>query len=251
MLKHRIAEDLLVYRFPPMEGKHYGFSLYALLDPDSPDVLLIDTAYEEQSQQVLKDLEDRGKRVTQVVLSHYHPDHILGLDALGEVYVYGSPRCQETLGLYSKEDNAQRFAPSVEVDEEEAWTFGKRSLRFMLAPGHSPCSMYTLIDEAYVHVADNVMTSNEGQDILPWASWELIDAHIDSLQALRELSSRTFLLSHGIEIRDAVQAEAAIDNRITYFQNVLAGDGRLEFEDVVRGCSCDFLHKEWLIRQES
>ena len=250
MFKHRIAEDLLVYRFAPMEGKHYGFSICALLDPDSSDVLLIDTAYEEQSQQVAEDLEGQGKHVTQVVLSHYHPDHILGLDALGEVYVYGSPRCQETLGQYSKEDNAQRFAPSVEVDEEEAWTFGKRTLRFVLAPGHSACSMYTLIDNAYVHVADNVMTSNEGQDILPWACWELIEAHIESLQTLREFSSRTFLLSHGIEIQDAVQAEAAIDNRITYFQNVLAGKGKMEFEDAVKGCTCDFLHKEWLIRKD-
>jgi hypothetical protein len=110
--------------------------------------------------------------------------------------------------------------------------------------------MYTLIDEEYVHVADNVMTSNEGQDVLPWASWELIEAHIESLQALRTLVSRTFLLSHGIEITDPKRSKTAIDDRIMYFRNVLAGEGKLDFGAAVEGCTCDFLHAEWLIRRE-
>jgi len=251
MIMHRIAEDLLVYRFPPLEGKHYGFNIYALLDPDSTDVLLLDTAYEAQSREVRADLEAAGLRVTQVILSHFHPDHILGLDALENVYVYGSPRCQETLGLYEEEDNAQRFAPSVLVNEEDAWTFGKRTLQFILAPGHSPCSMYTLIGDEYVHVADNVMTSNEGQDILPWASFELIQSHIDSLETLRLFASRTLLLSHGVQINDPRVAEQAIENRISYFQNILAGNGGISFEEATRGCTCSFLHSEWLIRKEA
>jgi hypothetical protein len=94
------------------------------------------------------------------------------------------------------------------------------------------------------------MTSNAGQDILPWAAYDLIQDHIESLEALRAFKSRTLLLSHGVALKDKRAIDKAIDNRVTYFRAVLAGQGQISYEEAVEGCTCDFLHKEWLIRKD-
>ncbi len=250
MERLQIVERIVQYRFEPESGKHYGFNLTALLDEEAGRALLIDTAYEEQAAAAYADLTRRGFELATVVLSHFHPDHVMGLKVLPRCTTYGSVRCEETLRLYTEAEERLAFTPTDPVGNGATVTFGPFGLTFRLAPGHSPCSMYTLIDDRFVHVADNIMTSNAGQDILPWAAYDLIEDHIRSLGALAEIGSRTLLLSHGVALAEEDAIREAIDNRVSYFRAVLAGEGRLPYEEAVAGCSCDFLHKEWLIRTE-
>ncbi len=250
MEKLSIARGIVQYRFPPAEGKHYGFNITALLDEGAKQALLIDTAYEEEAAAVRGALEAAGYTIARIVISHFHPDHVLGLNALPEVPILGSPRAEETLSQFGERTEWERFLPTLPVNETDTVEFGLFRLRFRFAPGHSACSAYTLIDDGFIHVADNVMTSNAGQDILPWAAYDLIEAHIQSLEMLRESASRTLLLSHGIMLEDADTIEAAIANRIEYFRAILEGEGRISYEEATANCTCDFLHKEWLIRAE-
>jgi len=249
MERRTIAEGIVWYRFPPFEGKHFGFNLYALLNEPEKTALLIDTGYEEHAAAVRKDLAARGISPTHAVLSHFHPDHIVGLTALPEVVVIGSVRHLETLREYGDRSEWEAFLPTQTVDDGDRFPFGRFTLTFRAAPGHSPCSMYTLIDDDYVEVADNVMTSNEGQDILPWAEFERIEDHVRSLEALRAYADRTLLPSHGVLISDATVAGRAIDDRVAYFRAILEGEGAISFEEATKGCSCEFLHSEWLIRR--
>ena len=142
------------------------------------------------------------------------------------------------------------FVPTQMTKEDSEIVFGRFRLRFRLAPGHAPCSQYTLIDDAFVHVADNVMTSNDCQDILPWAEFDAISDHITSLEILREFKGCIFLLSHGCEMEDEQVQLRAIDDRIRYFRNVLEGGGVFTYEQATCDCTCRFLHQEWLIRKE-
>jgi glyoxylase-like metal-dependent hydrolase (beta-lactamase superfamily II) len=245
-----VAERIVQYRFEPETGKHYGSNLTALLDEENGRSLLIDTAYEAQAAEAYADLTNRGFELAAVIVSHFHPDHVMGLKALPQMTVYGSGRCKETLRLYPDEDERRAISPTDPVDDGAQVSFGPFDLAFRFAPGHSACSMYTLIGDDFLHVADNIMTSDAGQDVLPWAAYDLIEDHIRSLEALRPLCERTLLLSHGIVLDDSETIHAAIDNRVAYFRAVLAGDGRIPYEEAVAGCSCDFLHREWLIRRD-
>ena len=87
------------------------------------------------------------------------------------------------------------------------------------------------------------------QDILPWAEFDAVSDHITSLEMLREFTGRTFLLSHGGMLADKQTQQEAIDNRIRYFRNVLDGNGDISYERATQGCTCRFLHQEWLIRK--
>lgn len=250
MERVEIAEGIVQYCFGAETGKHYGFNLTALLDRQNGRALLIDTAYEAQAAEAYADLTGRGFELGAVVVSHFHPDHVMGLKALPRTAIYGSARCDETLRLYPDEAERRTISPTDRVSDGAATTFGPFDLTFLLAPGHSACSMHTVIGSTFVHVADNIMTSDTGQDILPWAAYDLIEDHVRSLEALRALSDRTLLLSHGVILDDPETIRVAIDNRVAYFRAVLAGEGRIPYEEAVAGCTCDFLHREWLIRRD-
>jgi len=77
MIVDNIENNLFNYRFPEEEGFLYGFNLYALINGN--DVLLIDSAFRSQVRQVKKDLTSKGLRLTHVLLTHFHPDHVAGL----------------------------------------------------------------------------------------------------------------------------------------------------------------------------
>lgn len=245
-----IDEGIRQYRFPPHAGRAYGFNILALLDDETKTAWLVDTAYEAEASEARRSLEDEGYRITGVVLSHFHPDHTGGLQALPEVDVLGSPHAPETLSMFGEPAEWESLCPTRTVDASDTVRFGPFVLRFMAAPGHSPCSQYTLIGEKYAHVADNVMTSNDGQDILPWAEFGRIGDHIRSLELLRTLADRTALLSHGVTIDDAAILNEAIDNRIAYLQAVLDGGGKIDIDQATAKCTCDFLCKQWLIRAD-
>ena len=251
MNKAGIASGIVRYQFPPREGKHYGFNLYVLLDEETNSALLVDTGYEEHAAVVLADLRANGYELKAAVISHFHPDHILGLQALPPIEVIGSPRWEETLTQFGPREEWEMFVPAQMTLEDTEIGFGRFLLKFLRAPGHSVCSQYTLIDDTFVHVADNVMTSNDGHDILPWAEFDAISDHISSLETLREFIGRTFLLSHGCKLIDERTQLEAIDNRIRYFRNVMEGAGDFSYEQATRGCTCKYLHQEWLIRKEA
>lgn len=246
----QVADRILQYRFPPASGKHFGFNITALVDGSGGRAVLIDTAYEPQAAEVRADLAARGIRIEGVILSHLHPDHVSGLRSLPRTRVYASARFDETLCHYTEEEERRAYVPTDPLADGARLGFGGLELAFRLTPGHSPCSMCTVIADRFVHVADNIMTSNAGQDILPWAEYGQIEAHIESLETLRSFAGRSLLLSHGVVLDDARRIGEAIEDRLRYFRAVLAGRGRLSYEEAVAGCSCSFLHPEWLIRAD-
>ncbi|MCP4536356.1 MAG: MBL fold metallo-hydrolase [Chloroflexi bacterium] len=250
MKKEQIAENLYLYQFPPRKPEHnFGYNIFALLDEDRKGALLIDTAFKDHASTVMKDLAANGYTVQKAVISHFHDDHILGLKALSRVAVLGSRLCGPLLEWEDEIDRSD-CAPTGFVEDVDSVTFGEFTLRFLSAPGRSDCTIYTIIDERYVHVADNLMSSNDGVPILPWALFDDVPEHIRSLEKLGEFKTHTLLLSHGKNITGESVVVAEIDNRMKYLQAVLAGEGGISYEQAVKNCSCDFLHNEWHIRKE-
>ncbi len=160
MKRTALAENLYQYQFPPNPGTHFGFNIFALVA--GPDALLIDAGFEAHAAAVQEDLARDGCRPRQVIISHFHHDHISGLKALPELVVMGSGRYQATLDLYTPAEEHAHFRPTRILTDASTLQFGAFSLRFRVMPGHALCNVYTIIDDRFIHVGDDILASNEG-----------------------------------------------------------------------------------------
>ncbi|UCF10609.1 MAG: MBL fold metallo-hydrolase, partial [Candidatus Bipolaricaulota bacterium] len=246
--KEEVTQGLFRYVFPPEPGKHYSFNLFVLLAPEERRALLIDTGFEPHAAAVAEDLGADGYAVTDVVLSHLHDDHFLGLRPLPPVTLHASPNAREALSrLYAPEDLAL-FSPDDPLADGSSFAFGPFRLTFVEAPGHSPCSLFTVIDDGIVHVGDLVMASEEGVPILPYVEFDDVAAHIETLERLLGSVNHTLLLGHGPNLVGDEAIEKAIGHRLCYLRAVLAGEGKLTYEESMADCPGTFVHTEWHAR---
>jgi len=246
MRRTEIGDRLFEYQFDPAPDRVYGFNLYALVA--DREALLIDSAYAQQAAEVRADLRSMGCSVVVVLLSHFHPDHISGVEALPEAAVWGSERYLMTLGEARPEERIP-FPPVERLRSGASRRFGPFTLTFESAPGHSPCSLYTIINRTTIHVADNLMAANDGSPILPWAPYEAVGAHIRSLERLKALAPELVLLAHGRRIEGDEAIAAEIGDRLSYLRAVQEGDGDWSVDAATAGCTRRFLCEHWHIRR--
>lgn len=243
MTKIEIEEGIIQYIFDPLPGKHFGNKIVALISENK--AILIDTAYENQALQVLKDLEEKGITIEKIIISHFHDDHMRGLKLFQESIIYGSSNFGITLNMWTESDEHKFFTPNFLVNKPVTVGFGKHHLTLIPFPGHSACGIIVNINDVYVHIADELMFSNDGKPILPTVDDNNIKVHIESLNRLREYSNYILIPSHGGIIKGKEKIENEINNRSLYFNNILSNNKRLTYEEATKGCTCNFLHKEW------
>lgn len=243
MKKIEISKNFYQYQFPPFERQNFGFNIYVLIDEN--EALLIDTAFEEHAIQVVEDLKVENIEVKHVVFSHFHPDHISGLPALNKPKLYGNALYQETLNKYTPIEKHHYFVGMNSLIDDSTLKFGAFNLHFKWIQGHVPCGMFTIIDEKYIHVADDVMESNDGRPILPSVHVNNAQAHIESLELLKTYSSYTLLLSHGNAIVGKSKILEGIKQRQTYLKAIVCNSELITIEQALVNCDYDFLHKDW------
>jgi hydroxyacylglutathione hydrolase len=231
------AKDMFNYRFPEEDGFLYGFNLYALLN--GSDVLLFDAAFRTQAKQVVQFLESRSLKLTHLIVTHFHPDHIAGLSVLDPgITVLGSPEYGRTLAR----DLPQKITP---VSFTDGFSFGDFNLKFIPAPGHSACSIFVDINGEYLHAGDTLMARYDGKAILPWVVYHQLENHISSLKKLLEMGRDKVILGHGPEIHGKVAVKEAVDDRLSYLAAVLESKGNCTYNQAVSGCSCSFAGEEF------
>ena len=74
MEKIRISKDIYLCRFEKALGHFVGLNII-LIENDS-EALLIDTGYEQNFLELKEDLDKRNVTIKNVVVSHFHPDHL-------------------------------------------------------------------------------------------------------------------------------------------------------------------------------
>ncbi len=237
MIIETIEDGFLNYRFPLVEGFDYGFNLYALIA--GKNVMLFDSAFRSQVKEVKSDLDSRGLKITHVIATHFHNDHIAGLMALDEdVTVLGSPDFGKTLS----KKLPQQVTP---VSFNETMKFGDFFLSFTASPGHSACSIIIEINKKYLHVGDNLMSRYDGKAILPWVQYNFLEKHIESLKHIKNRKKSVVLQSHGPEIIGEQNINNAIDNRLNYLQTVSNSDGNCTYQEAIKNCTCEFVGTEF------
>lgn len=189
----------------------------------------MDAAFRSQMKAVLHELEGRRSQLSTVVLTHFHNDHAAGLMAAPEnIAVMGSPEYRRTLAKAIP----QEVSP---VSFDEPVVFKEFQLRFIPAPGHSPCSVFVDIQGEYIHAGDNLMSRYDGRRIVPWVRRGCIESHMASLELLKGMGRDRILLSHGPMIEGRANAEREIDLRLFYLDRMLRPFFGMTVEDALPG----------------
>ena len=239
----KLEENLIQYTVPSESEEKLGQNFYVLLN--GSEALLIDAGYKPQCEQVLKDLEAKGVKVTAAVPSHYHPDHVEGIFLIDSPDVYGNSFAVATLKVFYTDSEVGVMAPTKLLKSGSVLEFGDHRLRFTTAPGHSDCTMLIDINNRFLHIADLYIRNDAGKDVLPYVKWNGVKKHIESLRSVLKYKDYTFLISHGLSPLSYPQLAEGINNRILYLQELLDSDNTATADEAVAKCSKPFLFMKW------
>ncbi len=242
MKKQELATGIVHYVFDAEPGKYFASSVTAIVSGNK--AILIDAAYDFQIPKILEDLTSNHIEIENIIITHFHDDHMQGLKVLPKVPVYGSRYFQDTLDKWTKKEEHIFFTPSFVVYEPLTLSFGEHTLTLIPFPGHSLCGLLVNIDNKFIHIADELMFSPDGVPLLPISDGKDMQRHIDSLHRLENYGDFTLIPSHG-SVFSAENLDDEIKNRITYLNAVLESKGTINYEDATKDCTCTFLHSEW------
>ena len=156
--------------------------------PETREAVVVDPGAEED--RILTVIRKHGLRVTQILLTHAHFDHIGAVHALQKAT--GARVCLHEKDMYLNDNLSQQTAlfgfsppPRVQVDhflqhgETIAW--GRLRLKVLHTPGHSPGGVCFLVaDQAMVLTGDTLFYDSIGRTDL-WGG-----DHTQLLRSIRE-----------------------------------------------------------------
>lgn len=183
-----------------IEGIGLSSNVYTL---GVEEITIIDTGAGDQINALipkLKTLDLDPKRVKQVILTHTHPDHTGGLEELAEA---SSP------AIFLHEEEAATIEsfglPTSKLHDGDSVTAGKRTLKVVHTPGHSPGAicLYDSKDKT-LFSGDTVFPEGGfGRTDLPGGeSYRLIE----SLERLTTLEVDFILPAHMEPVRSEAKA---------------------------------------------
>lgn len=130
-----------------VQGSVGGYGVQGYILHDEGEAVLVDTAYNAPT--MLDQLRRRGLRLLGICLTHGHADHAEGIDQILERYevpVYLGPEDVELLGWRPRRELL------VVPDNDLMIRFGRRALRCMTTPGHTPGGICYCADDVQVPV---------------------------------------------------------------------------------------------------
>ena len=169
-----------------------GTNVYFVGDP-SEEMILIDTGEHDRSwtKQILDYYEGLGRpKITSIVISHGHRDHIGGLDRVQDA-VQAPVRCHPKLAKELRRVLSDEGAVVELKSRELLKTGGGVSLRALFTPGHAVDHVcYHLADERVLFTGDTILgaSSSSVQDLYQY---------MRSLQLLSRLRVDIICPAHG------------------------------------------------------
>ena len=141
----------------------FGNNVYLVRDCLQGCCALIDAAAEPESL-----LAAVGKdRLTAVLLTHAHPDHI---QALEQVRLEG----KAPLGVHPLEPKASGFRPEISLSGGQSLAVGSLELEVLHTPGHTPGSVCFLLRPDLCFCGDTVFPGGPGKTGSPEAFQQIL-----------------------------------------------------------------------------
>jgi len=251
MLKKELEPGIIHYIFSPRNERNY-FADSIITVIDEGKAILIDVGYEDEAQQVIDDLSVNGITIDKIVISHFHADHLWGVNVLPDIPFYGGVRYKETLIAEGcSEEEIKKYTPTVTIDKPMILKFGRHELELIPIPisGHAVCTIFIKINRQFLQIGDEMMFSVDGQQILPYLC-DLCDGkkdirgQIKVLDKLENYSEFTIIPAHGPVFEGGI-LQGYIQNLKIYLNAVLESKGKISYEQAVKNCDYLFLHSNW------
>lgn len=179
-----------------IEIKHFTFNPFQentyLLINDKRECIIIDPGcyFESERKELLTYIEKEGLKVTRLLNTHCHLDHIFGNRLVADTYGVGLEihpldavvleRSPELGQMYGVPFEASP-APVRYFEEGEKIVFGDDELEVLLTPGHSPGSVcFYCAKEGFVIGGDVLFFQSIGRTDLPGGDHETLIKSIET-----------------------------------------------------------------------
>jgi len=240
-----LKEDLILYQFTDKQAR-LGDTIVVIKD-ENQKALLIDTAFPEYSQRVKEDLQGRGVTVTTLVLSHYHSDHVSGCPVFGDCEIYAGEQYERNYNNCKVWEPGYTYVvPNRLVKDGDRLVFGTYDLEFLLAPGHSLCSLITRVTPEIIHVGDLIMNTWDGLAALPFITdgGDFMQ-HMESLEKIKQLNPGIMLLPHGGAIQGRENIHGMVEKRLYYLEKTSGSMGTLPLPACLMDDIANYDHLEF------
>jgi glyoxylase-like metal-dependent hydrolase (beta-lactamase superfamily II) len=190
-----------------MEIQHFTFNPFQentyLLINGKKDCIIIDPGcyFEEERKQLLDYIEKEGLKVTRLLNTHCHLDHIFGNRLVAKTYEVGLEiHPQDKIVLDRSPEIGKMynvpFEPSPEpvrfLEDGEKILFGEDELEVLLTPGHSPGSVcFYAASQQFIIGGDVLFYQSIGRTDLPGGN------HQTLLKSIRE---KLFVLPDDVRV---------------------------------------------------
>jgi glyoxylase-like metal-dependent hydrolase (beta-lactamase superfamily II) len=222
MVQERVAENVYLFTSDLYAQVNAG----AVVGPDWS--ILIDTlAHPEETLEIREFLEHRlNAPVRYVINTHYHSDHSLGTCWFPSATVVGHARCRDLLDTNGRKaleaakkqnrdlKDVDVVLPNLVFDSGELiLKVGKRTLRLVHLPGHSPDNVGVLV------VEDKVLFSGDIMMPLPYIVDGDYEVMIESMKRIPDLKLENLIQGHGdVILRGEVQS--AVKDNLSYLSTI-------------------------------
>jgi len=161
---------------------NYETNCYIVYDENSPECIVIDPGYEPEK--VLHAVEELGKTVAAILLTHGHFDHVGGVReifARADCDIYLCPEdCRMPEAM-----TAGPLCYTNSYQEGDILTLAGLTIRVLHTPGHTPGSV-CLICENNLFAGDTLFAGSCGRTDLPCGSWTELSGSLQRLKSLQE-----------------------------------------------------------------
>lgn len=178
----------------------FGINTYLVFDPETKECAIVDPGMSNSNEEkaIEKFISDKGLTLKQIINTHLHIDHVVGIPFLQKKY--GSPvlahEGDKNLGIKVKHQ-AAAFGLDLDIEEIEISEYlkagdtikiGNGELKVLAVPGHSKGSIALYDpDGKFLISGDALFKGSIGRTDLPGGDYkELIDSITSELLTLPE-----------------------------------------------------------------
>ena len=236
-----LEKDILVYQFAPEEGGFLGLNSFVIIN--ELECIIIDTGFRRHFLQVQKDLKEKGIKISKVILTHFHPDHIGGLPRVKGAEIIGSIFAQDTLKRYV--EDYKNYLPTIVVVDKKKLEFGRHKFHLEINSGHSKDGLLITLNDKYLFVGDDIICDNKGNASIPYCSEKNPQANIDSIKRIMsKLGNKVVLPTHGKPMDNEDDIIKDLISRLTYLHYI--NENRdASYDDFYQETSVSFLGRDW------
>jgi len=149
-MQKTIYGNVIRYTFGPETIPRVGHNIYAVKSEES--LTIIDPSSENMVGEIKKDDDFNADRLENIIISHYHGDHIGGIAQPPKCTVWGSEQYAKTLGNRYPQPLIDLVKPSIDLQYGvHQYTLGGVPVRFYQGRGHTACGILTVIGAEFIH----------------------------------------------------------------------------------------------------